>query len=315
MDKQQLTRRFYNRATTINANKFRSLLLFFLSLCSGTTALAGNAVCNPDTDLCAAIGKWNLGVALGVGKRQNPVEGRDDIPLYVVPQISYYGERFFLENLDFGFTFYDTPSSSLSLLATPGYDRAFFYENDPQNIFVDLSLGGSFSGNPAVVGDPNNPNSNPDPDAPDVQDIVQDFIEERERKFTYMSGIEWTAAYKGTQFQFDLLQEITGRHGGQEVRVAVGVPMVRRQWSLSLTVGVTWKSSETLTYYYGAPDIFELDSSISPFVKLGYHQNINARWSILAFVHYQQFGDEMMESPIIKDDNIITSFLGGIYSF
>ena len=48
-----------------------------------------------------------MSVSLGIGSRSNPVMGESDIPLVVIPQISYYGKRFFLENLDLGVTLYE----------------------------------------------------------------------------------------------------------------------------------------------------------------------------------------------------------------
>ena len=55
----------------------------------------------PSAD-CVEVGQLNINVSLGAGVRTNPVIGESDIPLVVIPQISYYGKRFFLENLDVG---------------------------------------------------------------------------------------------------------------------------------------------------------------------------------------------------------------------
>ena len=68
-----------------------------------------------------------------------------DIPLVLVPQFSYYGKRFFIDNLDPGVTLFDGESNTLSLVASPGYDRVFFYRSDLQNFFVFSPT--SFGGN------------------------------------------------------------------------------------------------------------------------------------------------------------------------
>src|SRR5207237_6354188 len=88
------------------------------------------------SDECVAVGRWNLSVALGAGIRTNPVVHSQDIPLVVVPQFSYYGKRFFIDNLDPGVTLFEGEASTLSLIASPGYDRVFFYRSDLQNIFI-----------------------------------------------------------------------------------------------------------------------------------------------------------------------------------
>src|ERR1700678_302163 len=89
----------------------------------------------PSTD-CVAVGKWNFSVALGAGVRTNPLVGGQDIPLVVIPQFSYYGKRFFIDDLDLGFTLAENATNTLNLVASPGYDRVFFYRSDLQNIFV-----------------------------------------------------------------------------------------------------------------------------------------------------------------------------------
>ena len=67
-------------------------------------AAEGGDECQGPTDDCVAIGRWNFSVALGAGVRTNPLVNGKDIPLIVIPQVSYYGKRFFIDNLDLGFT-------------------------------------------------------------------------------------------------------------------------------------------------------------------------------------------------------------------
>lgn len=92
------------------------LLLMFAS----TTGFAGTA-CQSPSDDCVEVGKWRIGVALGAGVRTNPVIGKKDIPLVVLPEIHYQGERFFIQNLDFGAMLFENSRHQLNLLLTPGY--------------------------------------------------------------------------------------------------------------------------------------------------------------------------------------------------
>src|SRR5882757_7738292 len=73
--------------------------------CSRATSAA--PPCATESNDCAAVGHWNLSVGLGLGSRTNPVLGASDIPLVVVPKLSYYGKRFFLDNLDIGVALYE----------------------------------------------------------------------------------------------------------------------------------------------------------------------------------------------------------------
>src|SRR5215469_9686120 len=112
----------------------RLLLAALLALAPVGSALASD--CSGPSEECVPEGGWNFSVSLGAGVRTNPVVHESDIPLVVIPQVSYYGKHFFLDNLDGGVTLLDTDSVTLSLIASPGYDRVFFYRTDPQNIFV-----------------------------------------------------------------------------------------------------------------------------------------------------------------------------------
>jgi outer membrane scaffolding protein for murein synthesis (MipA/OmpV family) len=87
-------------------------------------------------DDCVEIGAWRVNVGMGLGMRSNPLNGGDDIPLVVLPEVSYYGERFFLKNLEMGFTLFENERHQFNALVTPGYDQMYFNRWDPFN-FTD----------------------------------------------------------------------------------------------------------------------------------------------------------------------------------
>src|SRR4051812_20805632 len=66
---------------------------------------------------------WQLSLALGAGVRTNPVMNNDNMPLIVIPKISYQGERFFIQNLDIGYSFFEDDDQQINLLLTPSYDQ------------------------------------------------------------------------------------------------------------------------------------------------------------------------------------------------
>jgi outer membrane protein len=139
------------------------------------------------------VGGWNFSLALGAGVRTDPVVHEGTIPLVVIPQFSYYGEHFFIDDLDAGVTFLDGDHSTLSLIASPGYDRVFFYRSDPQNIFVTgLSNFTSSSGSPIgqTPGGVNTGVGQPPPGT-----TVTAKFPPRSRRWTYLAGPEWTFKY------------------------------------------------------------------------------------------------------------------------
>ena len=264
--------------------------------CAGPSGESG------PSDDCVAVGKWNFSVALGAGDRTNPVAGHKDIPLVVIPHISYYGKRFFLDDLDVGFTLAENSANTLSLVASPGYDRVYFYRSDLQNIFV--------AGLPTASADEpvsytrvsnNTPNAMPIPLSP--------------RHVTYLAGPEYTFKLDGISGQLDILHDITDQDNGTEVRAAVGVPLVRSHGSLSANAGVTWKSAGIVNYYYGVPTVYRAGSALDPFVKLGYTVPLSGRWRFSAFAQYERLGSAIADSPLVAEHHVATAFVGAIYTF
>src|ERR1700755_1056582 len=123
-------------------------------LATPTIFASADPACTASTDACAAVGSWGFSVPLGAGVRPNPVVHGSDIPLVLVPQFSYYGKRFFIDNLDPGVTLFEGESNTVSLVASPGYDVVFFYRSDLQNLFLGSPTAFSGGGSGAVAGRP-----------------------------------------------------------------------------------------------------------------------------------------------------------------
>jgi len=230
-------------------------------------------------------------VSVGYGTRTNPVAGRDDIPLFVIPQVSYYGKRFFLESLEPGVTLYESDAHTFNVIASPGFDRVFFSRKDLQNVIVPFAaVAPGFQGVTS--------------EAQDVEFPVG------RRRTTYLAGPEWMFRHDKLIGQVSALYEVTGRHDGYEVRAAVSAPLVQRKQSLVVNTGVTWKSAATVNYYYGVPGFYEPDGALSPFIKLNYALPLSDRWTFTAFVHYEYLDGSIADSPIVSDREVVTAFAG-----
>src|SRR5216684_2748800 len=186
-------------------NHILSFLPIVLGLAGVHAARAADDCKGPSPD-CVAVGGWNFSVALGAGAMTNPLVASKAVPLVVVPQFSYYGKRFFIDDLDLGFTLAETDGITFNLVASPGYDRVFFYRSDLQNIFVR-----GFGANTALV-------------HAETPGAVQ--VSPRARHVTYLAGPEWILKYGGVTGQLDVLHEITGQNHGNEIRAAAGVPLL-----------------------------------------------------------------------------------------
>jgi outer membrane protein len=272
----------------------RSSIAALAALLACSQSSGAEAPCTAVSSECAVVGRWEISASFGLGSRTNPIEGKSDLPLVVIPRISYYGKRFFLENLDLGFTLHEGMTNTFSLIATPGYDRAFFFNSDLQNIFVP---GGSSFG----AGTVNVP-------------TADRVFEVSPRHTTYLAGPEWTFSYGPVNGQLDALREITGQHDGYEVRAALAAPLLEgARGSLVASAGLTWKSSEIVRYYYGVRQLYEPGSAVNPFVRLKFARPLSDRWTVNAFAHYERLANSIARSPVVTDDHVTTVFAGVVF--
>ncbi len=256
--------------------------------------------CAGPSEDCVAVGHWGFSVALGAGVRTNPLARSDDIPLVIIPHVSYYGERFFLDDLDLGVTLVENAWTSLSLIASPGYDRVYFYRTDLQNFFI---TGYSPSGAAVYTQDAT------------VASAAIAKIVPRTRRITYLAGPEWTFKAAGISGQLDVLHDVTGQDEGTEIRAALGIPLIQSRGVLSANVGLTWKSAAIVNYYYGEPGLYSGGSALDPFAKLGYTVPLSGRWRFNAFAQYERLASAIADSPIVAEHSVATVFIGAIYAF
>ncbi|MDZ7924480.1 MAG: MipA/OmpV family protein [Marinagarivorans sp.] len=291
------------------------LFLFIASLwLLASTYASAEPRCAGD---CVAVGKWDISIGLGYGIRSNPVIGQKDIPYIVVPSVSYYGQRFFLNNYDFGYTLWDNEQHQLNaLIFTPGFEHIFFNEHNIRQYDVKTSAVSP----PAMPGDPNT-----DPSSPTVSpsDKYHTSINLHKRRTAALSGFEYTFIGEHFDWQTQFLQDVSSTHKGQKVRTALTYPWQfnRQQWLLS--TGLTWQSKKLIDYYYGihANDTaltemhYTANASLAFHVGLEWEKYFSKHWSLRGVANYRWLGDSVKDSPIVEDDAVSTLFMAGVYHF
>lgn len=281
--------------------KSRFYLRILLAICLlvlNPSALAQSADADQDDS-------WQLSLAFGAGVRTNPVMDNDDIPLFLIPQVSYQGERFFIQNLDVGYTFVQDDQQQLSVLVTPSYDQVFFNEHDLNN-FVDQS-GFSSTKNIATV------------------ERVYVAIDKRKlhnRRMAALAGLEYSRDVFGLDFQVQILKEATGYYDGSEARLALSKNITAGKNEVKLTLGANWQDAETLNYFYGltvqeaggvAP--YYAQSGITSLLRFDWSYQIDEHWGLRFFTSYRHLSNSISASPLVTDNNVVTAFVGGVYHF
>ena len=297
------------------SNKSLILIFFwFFVLQSNLTALASDTSdqCQIEKDSCIEIGEWNFGVSFGLGGRSNPLVDGSDIPFIVLPSFSYYGENFFINNLDVGYTLHETNRSSFSLISTPSYDRVFFERWALNNIIIE-QFGAGTSLPPDLGGEGSS----------DSNEVSSAILEDKD--ISWLAGFEYYYQHGNSQYQISVLSDITDVHGGTEVRAA-WAQKLSQEWST--TLGFTWKDSDLTDYYYGVnqqntteTDIYyKASSSVNPFIRISWLQSLeqdanaqDSRWRFS--LELQQLANSISESPVVTEELVVSVFFGKQFQF
>lgn len=256
---------------------------------------------------------WYFSLGVGAGVRTNPVEYSSNLPIFLLPQVEYNGERFFIQNLDFGVVLQESESQSLNLLLTPSYDQMFFDRWNSGNFYVE-----SFSGTELVGTE-----GLPPPEVTSGKDFSS--IEElrlHKRRMTALAGVEYNFFTDDFDIQLQWLKDVLGVHHGSEVRFLLGKNWRQNRWSVRASAGLVWQDEKTLNYYFGLTENETLpsatyypDDGVSPLLRLDVNYRLTENWDLRLFSSYRQLDDEITNSPIINDNKIVTLFVGGTYHF
>jgi len=282
----------------------------------------GAFACEPEIEDCVEIGKWELSLGVGAGIRTNPLEATPDIPLFLIPEVNYNGERFFIQNLDFGFILWESETQQLNLLATPSYDQVYFHRWSPSNFFID-SNGFATTGK-GSTDDEDLPVIDTGGDkeliAPGFKDVQTRQL--RNRRMAGLGGIEYSVTTALVDLQLQYVTDFTGVHDGDEVRVALAKYWSTGRHQISASVGAIWQSSEVINYYYGVTEpeadlrgTYSTDAVLTPVARVEWNYQLTERWDLRFLANYRQLPDEISASPLINDNKVITVFIGGVYHF
>lgn len=301
--------------------------------------------CQQQPHECVAIGQWQVSLGVGLGGRSNPLVGGSDIPILLLPQASYYGERFFFDTTTLGFSLHEGRHQSLALVTTLGFDQMYFSDLSVGNFALDRS-GGNFAlssaaQNQAINGDKKPPQDNTfTPNTVD-QNGPNEFFHGRPsatekspelvtldglspRRLALLGGIEYGAYYQSTGVSVQLLSDLIGVHRGQEIRAGLDQRLYQGHNRFTVAGGVVWQNDDLVDYYYGLkagelgqnPDLtYQAGDSVTPYVRLDWQRPLAKSWTLQASLQQKWFGRAIKESPLVERDGSTTVFVGGVYHF
>jgi outer membrane protein len=279
-----------------------------LLLCSGFCA----ADCEQVSDSCAAVGEWKFSLAAGVGVYTNPLHGGDNIPLVLIPKISYYGESVFFENNTLGYTFFDKGDFVVSAVTQLNHEKAYFTRWHPQNIFIE-SISSGITSDVGLVEESHQPKVN-------IQDVSK-------RRWAIDAGIQFNWFIdQATDIQVQILHDINDVYNGFNSQVQLTRLMSFKQLPntiVSFSIGANVKSKNLVDYYYGTSPTrgfnieqdFQGKLSINPYFRLVLMHQLSESWHAKLHLKRVFLDNDMVDSPLVKDSYISTVFAGVSYDF
>lgn len=245
---------------------------------------------------------WVLGAAFGYGKLENPLVDRDDIPLYVLPDIRYYGERLTIDNLDFSYALAEKKGLVIELLGSQNIDGVYFPGEHRKG------YGAIVGAHPARPIDLLEPEPSKKPLSPS------------HRSMSYLMGLE-LRHYAWLDTYFSWQTDVSKVHHGNEANLKFIKHFPLEKFNITLEGNATYKSAKLVNYYYGVgiQDIINSLKFYSASSTINYHIGITAAYpisenlAIIASLKQQWLGDEIVKSPVVHDESPQSYFLGVKY--
>jgi outer membrane protein len=273
---------------------------------SATTAPAATA---PATRPMPEEKNWRFGVALGFGERTNPLIQSDDIPVLVDLDIAWFGERWFFDNFDLGFELFDRPSFTTNLVARVNSDRAFFGKTNTK--YINFSYLGGGTVGPAVD--------------PGTGGLVAQPVKFKppKRDYAIEAGVEMLMDGEWGMAALRAFHDVSATHGGYELSADYGFRWVRGRFSVSPSLGVSYKDAALSDYYWGVHadeatfllPAYDVEGGFGweAGLRTSYYLTRSLRLAVSA--NYERLPHSVSMSPLVEDEEVLGYFAGFAWQF
>ena len=286
---------------------------------------------------------WQLGIALGVGERSNPLVNSDDINVNAVIDFSWYGERFFFDNGDFGFLLHEDNRLAINWVATFNNERNYYnyLTGDDLGLNILQTLGDDFrftsiaedaaaDSSLILISEDGELLDRPPGFAPSTDTGLSEALSDTRlatRSTAINSGLEFLYLTPWGDVQAQVLTDVSGTHHGEEAWLSFTHPWYfgtdKGVDEIALTVGVEWKSKDLVGYYYGVlPEesfpgrgTYEGGSGANAYVRLSGRHVFSEHWQLVGLLEREYLSGAIKASPVVRDSHVDTYYLGLYYRF
>lgn len=273
------------------------LFITLASLLSATASLAQEEI----EQSLVEPGTFDFRLTAGYGGIENPLRQRENIRSPLLPEFSYYGEKFFVENLVLGYSLYESPNWMVDAYGYFNNDGYFFADSNTEKI---VSLAGITQNTWRFT-------------------KVQLNLEDVERDLSYMAGINISHITDWYRTNLSIAKDVTSVHYGEEISLTFSKPMQWRSLTATVQAGATYKSSDITDYYYYLTDDENnirirqtaVGDTISPWANVSLRYHFNPTWSIGFSLKKTWFDSKMKASVLVEDTSFYSGFIGVSYRY
>lgn len=226
---------------------------------------------------------WEFNPELFIAHRSNPLIGSPgpDDKLDFNLNISYYGENFFFDEA-IGYTLSQNDHYMFSLIASPVEDFVLFSED-----FFETDK------------------------VPELQGL-------EERKFGINAGVELLIDGDWGDIALQVQTDLLGTHNGHVIDLAYAHTFNGSKWQIRPQLGVVWKSSNYVDYFYGIspseasatlPE-YTAGAALNPYFFLEAKYFLVPEWNLLAGYYVQHGDDSISDSPLVVKDRFLETYVG-----
>lgn len=276
-----------------------------------------------DSEACAPVNQLQITLAIGIGATTNPIYKSDNTPLYLVPDVAWYGENWYLDNTEVGYQWQNADKFAMETFISLNGERANFSRGYATNLFLpETSPGDSLT-------------SDPLPSLPEVPALDEDSNETNQlvtnigvgdvadRDWAVDAGLRFHWYQENSEWSLSLFQDISNVHKGQQAILTYRHKYHLSDWMISPAVSLTWKSADLLDYYYGidANDgvseslFYDAKAGFFPSVRVSVRRRMSENWHWLIFGKYTHLDKGMTDSPLVEESQRMTFFTGVTYRF
>ncbi len=289
-------------------------LYFILVVLGVTTPVHADCTDSKTQEPCVATDQWQINLAIGAGFRSNPLYGGHNFPLWLMPDISYYGEHWFFDNATLGYSWQLHDDIQLSLVSRLNEEKGYFHRRSAVNLFEP-----QFISSMGVAGP--------------VQKVAMkqelSVAEADKRPLALDGGLQLDWFLPGLQLKLNWWHDISQQYDGQHLRLAASSGWQSQFGHWQLGVALAWKDQHLMNTYYGlnASEGEGLEyralASWQPEISLHWQYPLTERWQLLSVWRHRWLNTDVevpagigrIQSPLLQESTAHSWFIGFSYRF